>query len=60
VPNPRTIALIVVALSCCSAAARAGDALPAPAPTLALPEARALTLLALAFSGLVYLGRRPR
>jgi MYXO-CTERM domain-containing protein len=64
--NARAIAVIAAALSCCSAAARGGDASPALAPTftapssIALPETQALALLAAGVAGLAAWGRRRR
>jgi hypothetical protein len=57
--NGRAIALIAAALSCCGAAARAIEAHPAGAShALALPEARTLTLLAIALAGLAAFDRK--
>jgi hypothetical protein len=60
-PNGRAIALIAAALTCWSASARAIEATPASAShALALPEARTLTLLAIALAGLTAFGRKRR
>jgi hypothetical protein len=58
-PNGRAIALIAAALNCCGAAARAIEANPtSTSHALALPEARTLTLLAIALAGLAAFGRK--
>lgn len=58
-PNGRAIAVIVAALACCSAATRAAEPLPAPArASVALPEPRALALLAAGLAGLAAIGRK--
>jgi hypothetical protein len=60
-PNGWAIALIVAALTCGSVSARAIEATPASGShALALPEARILTLLAIALTGLAAFGRRRR